>query len=74
MGSDNEQTTLSSEDKKGQDYQKMYLLCFNALTDLQQKLDECSIIIENAQKQAEGLFVEMGAPDVQNAHIRIAKK
>lgn len=49
------------------DYEKMYHLLFNAITDALEKLDAAeplgaASILKNAQLQGEAMYVEAGAP------------
>lgn len=45
------------------DYQRMYAIAVNALTDVQSKLDDIHLDIVRAQKQTEELYMEAATDD-----------
>jgi len=40
------------------DYEKMYKLAFNALTDAQRLIDEANTLIREAQQACEEIFID----------------
>ena len=63
---------LATGDKTEIEYEKMYKLCFNTLTDVKKTLDELSFAVVQVQQQTEEIYIKINQKNSNAKHFPAA--